>query len=155
MDNPVAPPVNPPEIFVEQQVIVIALRRKMFIEKQSVIKDELKAGWHVKDIQLGVGKMGTNGFMSILLEREYGFTAPLQPDGSTTLQPWYSSTTETHYRDPHGLGDDEPYTLKDGEEIGDEQPYTFNDDGPDDDIRPIDDDIRPIEDDDDETQVVD
>lgn len=123
------PKPKPQETYVQQKLIVISLRRKLFLEKQDVVKDELAAGWHIKDIQLGVGEKGTTGFMSILLERELCITTETLPDGSTTLQPWFTTTNQTH-QDPHGLDGAEPYTMQDGEPIDPDQPYTFNDDGP-------------------------
>lgn len=115
------PKPKPPETYVQQQLIVISLRRKLFLEKQAVVKDELADGWYVKDIQLGVGEKGTTGFMSILLEREV-YVTKASPYSSPNFHSWHTTTNEIHYRDPHGLDDVEPYTMEDGEEL-----YTMED----------------------------
>jgi len=56
---------------IEQKLIVITLRDKIFLEEKSILKDELAKGWMVRDIKLGVGINGKHGFMTVLLDREW------------------------------------------------------------------------------------
>ena len=72
----------------EQQLIIITLRDRLFVDVKSVLKSELKSGWAIKDIQLAVGDRGRRGFMSVLLERPVAETVTIG-DYQVYMEPDY------------------------------------------------------------------
>jgi hypothetical protein len=91
---------------IEQQLIVISLRDRLFLEEKHILQNELAEGWRVKDIKLGVGEHGKHGFMTVLLEREW-------------VEQKQVEDVRVYTQSGQWFGDDEQdmYSLDDGVEI--------------------------------------
>ena len=89
---------------IKQQLIVITLRDRLFVESKSILKAELKSGWVIKETQLAVGMRGRRGFMSVLLERD----VPDEQDYQVYIEPPEYDPDDVAFPegfDPLGLGD--------------------------------------------------